>query len=127
MSLSQPKPCPGYMAPGGAATRLWWVGDLFGNNNYQTTGDTYGGNNNAFAPTGPFGLAGIEFVAVMGRSASGTYVISPVFPANSSNSNESQAPSPPSVTFHWYSANGTEVANNTNLAAEIFRVAIFGV
>jgi hypothetical protein len=118
MSVAQPKPCPGSMAPGGSCVKLYAAYDLFGNNNYQA-GDLY--------TASQFGMSGVEMVNVADRSLSGNYVPAAIFPANSSNSNETVAPCPANFTLHWYSANGTEAANNTNLGAEVIRVQIFGV
>ena len=123
MSLLQPKATPGGGGPAQAAIRLYWAGDLFGNNNYQgganNTGDLYSASQ--------FGMAGVEFVNVNDRTLSSTYVPAAIFPANSSNSNEGVAPTPQNFYLRWFAANGTEVANNTNLAAEIVKVQIWGV
>jgi hypothetical protein len=109
----------GSMAPGGSAVKIYWCGDIFGNNNYQNTGDLY--------TAAQFGMSGIEMVNVNDRTQSGTYVPSAIFPANASNTAELFAPAPANFNLHWYSANGTEVGNNTNLAAEVVRVQIFGI
>ena len=119
MALLQPK----VVADGSGAKisckRVYWEGDIFGNNNYQTTGDLY--------TASQFGMAGISFVSPNDRSLSGTYVPAAIFPANSSNSAEANAPAPANFNLHWYAANGTEVANNSNLGAEVVRVQIWGV
>jgi len=123
MSYSQPKPTPGGGGPGQQCVKLYWAGDLFGNNAYvggaNNTGDLYNASQ--------FGMSGIEFVNVNDRTYSTTYVPAAIFPANSANSNEAVGPCPANFYMRWFSANGTEVANNTNLAAEIIRVQIYGV
>lgn len=119
MSISQAKPVSDGTGPAVAAKRLYGEFDIFGNNNYQTTGDLY--------TASQFGMAGITFVSCSDRTLSGTYNLAGIFPANSSNSNEAYAPAPANFNLHWYSANGTEVANNTNLAAETCRIQIWGV
>ncbi len=116
MSLKQAIPCPNYSAA--YAGKYKWVGDIFGNNNYQNAGDLY--------TAIQFGMSGIEFVKTMGRSATG-YTQAAVFPANASSATEGQAPTPANFTLHWYSANGTEVANNSNISAEYTRIEIYGV
>ncbi len=118
MSLKQPKPTPG-LGPGAAAVKHYGVYDIFGNNNYQTTGDLY--------TASQFGIGGVEFVDVADRTHSGTYSAAALPPANSSNSSELVAPCANNFTLHYYSANGTEVANNTDLSAEILRIKIMGV
>jgi hypothetical protein len=119
MSLLQPKPVAGGSGAAVAAVRLYWEGDIFGNNNYQNTGDLY--------TASQFGMSGMTVFDPQGRTSSGNYELAFIFPANSSNSNESYAPAPANGNLHWYSANGTEVANNTNLAAEVIRVQIWGL
>lgn len=109
--------------PGVINNRLYWEGDLFGNNNYQggaaNSGDAY--------TASQFGMSGITFVNVMGRSASGNYCPAAIFSANSQSNNESYAPAPANFGLRWYSANGTEAANNANLATEVARAQIFGI
>jgi hypothetical protein len=107
------------VGPNIASKRLYWEGDLFGNSNYQNTGDLY--------TASQFGMAGITVFDPEVRSQSGNYEAALLFPANASNANEAYAPAPANGNLHWYSANGTEVANNTNLAAEIIRVQIWGL
>lgn len=119
MSLSQAKPVAGGAGPAIAKNRIYFEGDIFGNNNYQNTGDLY--------PASTFGMSGITFMHATGRSQSGNFGVSPIFPANASNSNEQFAPAYANFNLHWYSANGTEAANNSNLAAEVVRVQIWGL
>jgi hypothetical protein len=118
MSLLQPKAAPG-IGPSASAIRSYGVYDIFGNNNYQNTGDSYTAQQ--------FGLGGIEIMDPQGRTNSGTYAVAVLPPANISNNAEQFAPCYNNVTLHWYSANGTEVGNNTNLAAEVIRVQVWGV
>jgi hypothetical protein len=117
MSIAQFKPCPGG-GPSAAATKIFVTGDIFGNNNYQQTGDSY--------TASQFGLAGVERFSA-GKTNSGNYSVNFLPPANSSSANETVAPTPQNFTAHWYGANGTEVANNTNLAAEVVRIEIWGI
>jgi hypothetical protein len=99
---------------------VWWVGDVFGNNNYQ------GGNNNSgdVYTASQFGLSAIMKVEG-GRSSTGNYTASAFYPANSQNVNETQAPTSNNFQLHWYNSSG-EVANNSNLANEPCRIAVWG-
>lgn len=110
--------CPGYSAP--APSRIWWEGDLFGNNNYQQGGYNLTGQ--------PFGISRFEHFDVSGWSNNGgTYVLVPDW-SNNSSAVENQAPTPANLLVKcYYSANSVEVANNTNLAGFCWRVQIFGV
>ncbi len=119
MAISQPKAVADGAGPGIARKRLYWEGDLFGNNNYQSAGDLY--------TASQFGMSGITFFHTSGRSQSGNFSASPLFPANSSNVNEAYAPAPANFNLHWYSANGTEVGNNNNIATEVVRAQIWGL
>lgn len=119
MSVKQPIPVPDGSGAAIAAKRLYWEGDLFGNNNYQTTGDLY--------TASQFGMSGFTQIDPQARSNSANYSVAPIYPANASNSAEAYAPASNNANLHWYSANGTEVANNTNLAAEVMRVQIWGI
>lgn len=110
-------PCPGYSAAG--ASRIEWYGDLFGNANYQQHGY------NISAQT--YGMQGIEYFESTGYSNSGNYFISPIW-GNNASSAEMQANTPSTLQIRaYYQANSVEVANNTNLAAECFRVYVRGV
>lgn len=119
MSLLQPKAVADGAGPSVAAKRLYGEFNIYGNNNYQTTGDLY--------TASQFGMSGITFATFQERTNSGTYQVAAIPPANSSNSNEAYAPAPANFTLHFYAANGTEVANNSNLAAEIIRAQIWGL
>ena len=111
--------CPGYMAPGALASRLEWTGDIFGNANYQI------GGYNVSAQT--YGMGGIEFWEATGPSNSGNYLIFPIFGSNAS-ATENFANTPKTLLVKcYYQANSVEVANNTNLAAEVWRVYVQGV
>ncbi len=117
MSISQPKPCPGYPISVGPKTEI--IVDIFGNNNYQTTGDVY--------TASQFGLSGIESVHFQ-RTQSQNYSVAAVPPANSSNANEQYAPTSNNFTALWFTAaNGNAVANNSNLAVEVARCQIRGI
>jgi len=119
MSFLQPKAVAGRSGAGVPRNVLYWEGDLFGNNNYQSTGDVYS--------AAAFGMSGFSMVNIGDRSNSGNFSAAAIFPANASSSNETYAPASNNFALHVYSANGTEVANNNNLASEIFRVQIWGL
>lgn len=111
-------PCPGYMAPG-VLNRLFWTGDIFGNNNYQQ-----GGYNLTAAA---FGMSGIEYLETTGPSNSGNFVLYPIW-GNNANSGEQQANTPKTLLVKVFNfANNVEVANNTNLAGEVWRTFVQGV
>lgn len=112
---------PRYMSTSGRSGHPAWVGDIFGNNNYQVGGDTLNESD--------FGLAGIEtfMFSAGGRSPSGNYYAASFPPANSANINERNASTWASVTVKWYySGNNNEVANNTNISTESARVEVRG-
>jgi hypothetical protein len=119
MALKQPIPVADGAGASVAAKRIYFEGDIFGNNNYQSTGDLYSATQ--------FGMSGITFFDAQQRTASGNFSVAPIFPANSSNSSELVAPAAANFNLHWYSANGTEATNNNNLALEIVRVQIWGL
>jgi len=111
---------PGYMTA--TPRRLWWVGDLFGNNNYQQGGDTLRATD--------LGMTGLEWVDIIagGMSVSQNYFVQVFMPANSANVNEAQASAANNVTLKWfYSANSNQVANNANLSLEAVRLLAIGV
>ena len=70
-------PLPGYLTA--TPRRLWWVGDLFGNNNYQQGGDTLRATD--------LGMTGLEWVDIIagGMSVSQNYFVQVFMPANSAN------------------------------------------
>lgn len=111
--------CPGYMAPGALASRLEWTGDIFGNANYQI------GGYNVTAAT--YGMQGMEWWEATGPSNSGNYNIFAIF-GNNASATEQRANTPATINVKcYYSANAVEVANNTNLAAECWRVYVQGI
>jgi hypothetical protein len=119
MAISQPKPIADGAGPAIAAKRLVWEGDLFGNNNYQTTGDLY--------TASQFGMSGFTMINLQDRDSTDTYTVTAIFPANSSNSSEAFAPAPANFNLHYFSANGTEVGNNSNLATSAVRAQLWGL
>jgi hypothetical protein len=111
-------PLPGYMSPGYPG-RLVWFGDVFGNNNYQV------GGYNLTAVS--YGMSGFEWWEATGPSNTGNYFLYPIW-GNNASSSEQQAAAPKTLLVKaFYAANGVEVANNTNLAAEMWRVNVVGV
>lgn len=111
-------PCPGYMAPNFPG-RLTWAGDVWGNNNYQQ------GGYNLTAQS--FGMSGFEYLENTGYSNSGNYLMVPIWSNNATNT-ELQANTPKTLLVKcYYQANSVEVANNTNLAAEVWRTWVQGV
>ena len=114
-------PLPGYGTTA-SPTRSYWKGDYFGNNNYQVGGDSF--------KAGDLQMGGFEDVGLQmsALSSSGNYTGKIFMPANSSNNAEQQASCYSSVTIKWYyAANNNEVANNTNLNGESFRLYAVGV
>jgi hypothetical protein len=116
-------PYDGYQAAGADAIRIQWRGDHFGpgipDGNYQAGGY----NMNASA----FGMQRIEEAAVSYRTQSGNYYAAVFYPASSGN-NEIRAVPPSYVTLKWFNAaNSVEVANNTNLSAEVTYLRVVGV
>jgi len=111
-------PYDGYPAPGARAVKLEWAGDHWGSNNYQQ------GGYNENAPY--FGMGRIELAGVSALAQSGNYYAKVIYPALSGNA-EQRAPTFPYITIKWYFANNTEVANNTNLSAEVVQLAITGI
>lgn len=108
----------GYPAPGAEAIKIPWRGDYIGPANYQANGY----NMNATA----FGMARFEAVQFDFLTQSQNYYARAIRPAASSN-NQTRAIPPSYVTVKWYAANGTEVANNSNLSAEIIYLGIIGI
>ncbi len=124
-----------FVSLGNYPTSAWGAtkvakGDFFGSNNYQQGGEV-------LVP-GSFGLQSIESVEFSGAFApSNNYFARVAYPANSFNAAEqiaptfSQTPSGANNTnapvVKWFIAsNNAEVANNTNLAAELVRTTVFG-
>ena len=112
-------PFDGFPAPAAAAIKIDWRGDHFGPANYQIGGY----NLNASS----LGMSRVEIVGVSARSQTGNYFALAFYPANSGN-NETQAIPPTYVTLKWYTAaNSVEVANNTNLNAEVVQLSAIGL
>jgi len=111
-------PCPGYMSPS-PPHRLYWIGDVYGNANYQQ-----GGYNLSSAV---FGMSGFEYVENVGYSNSGNYIMVPIW-GNNANVNALRANTPANLLVKcYYQANSVEVANNTNLSAEMWRSYLQGI
>jgi hypothetical protein len=112
-------PFDGYPAPGARAVKIENLGDLIGPANYQA------GGYNINAPS--LGMSRIERAAGSSFTQSGNYIAKFFYPAISS-SNENRAPTFPYVTVKWYyAANSVEVANNTNLGAEVSQYEFTGI
>lgn len=111
-------PYAGYPAPGALDIKNHWAGDHFGPANYQAGGY----NLNAAALT--FGR--LEWAQFSHLAQSGNYYARPFFPAISGNA-ELGAPGFSYITVKWYAANNSEVANNTNLSAEVAQLFAFGM
>ncbi len=124
-------PLPNYPTPAWGATKVT-SGDFFGSNNYQQGGEVQ-------IPQ-TYGFGGIESIKFAGTaySVSNNYFARAVYPANSFSANEGLAPSfgqnassannTNAPVIKWFIAsNNVEVANNTNLAAEVVRADFFGV
>jgi hypothetical protein len=109
-------PYDGLPQPHGA--RMYSAGDIVAPSNYQQ-----GGYNLTYQA---FGMPSrIEAVNYSPRTQSGNYYALPFYPAVSGNA-ETRAVGFGYVTTKWYAANGTEVANNTNLSAEIGQFQVWG-
>ena len=115
---NQSIPYDGYPAPAARAIRNDWSGDHFGPANYQVGGY----NLNATA----LGMNRIEEARFAYRAQSSNYYAAAFYPANSGN-NETRAIPPGYVTVKWYAANATEVANNTNLSADVSHLSAVGI
>jgi hypothetical protein len=122
-------PVGGSDYPTAVGHRQRWVGDHVGPANYQQPGETVTPN--------MFGFPG--FVESLGSSFGGytqsnTYFVRARWPANNASSTtELAAPvfsSPTAnncLVLQWLiAANSAQVANNTNLAAEIVRLEAWG-
>ncbi len=132
MAIGKFIPKQGYPTSAWGQTRVT-CGDLFGTSNYQAGGD-------AFVPTPFFPGGSIEKIEMSagGYSTSNNYFGRVSYPANSFSTTEPYSPnfgqtgstanSTNAPIFKVYIAgNSAEVANNTNLAAEIFPcVTVFG-
>lgn len=118
-------PYDGYPAPGADATRNQWKGWIRGpgpsEGNYQAGGY----NLNATA----LGMSAIEDAWPAFRAGSGNFFVTVNYPVQSNNANDVlvRAIPPTYVTLKWFAANGTEVANNTNLAAEYSLLSATGI
>lgn len=122
---------PNYPTSAWGATRVA-KGDWFGSNNYQQPGET-------LVPQ-TFGFTGLESAGFSGGgfSNSNNYYARVTYPANTSSNTEAQAPTfgqtpsaanntnAPVVTI-YIASNNAQVANNTNLSAECFKLEAFGV
>lgn len=120
-------PVPGYPTRAWGSTRVSKV-DHFGPVLYPTGGEV-------MYPAS-FGMGGLENVAVDfgGFATSQNYFARAVAPSNSQTATENQAPTwngnnaTSQITLQWfYAANSNAVAANTNLAAEVLRLTVFGV
>lgn len=111
-------PYDGYPADGARAVKIEFAGDYFGPANYQANGY-------AMAPSS-IGMGRIETVNFSFRTQSENYFVAAFYPAIS-GANEQRAPGFNSVTIKWFSANGTEVANNSNLSAECAQMIAVGI
>ena len=115
-------PVPSY-PQSGWPKKEWFKADRPGPANYQQ------GGNNMYA--NECGMSGFEELSLVfgGLTASGTY-FGKFYPPSTAIQvvTEVSAPLFPYVIVKWfYSANSVEVANNTNLAAELFRFGAVGV
>lgn len=123
----QSVPCDQYPAPGTPAIKNWWVGDHFGPGN---AGGSANYNQNGYnLNASALGINGFEVVDGFGTSQSGNYIARRFYPAISGNSNvqETRGATFPYVTIEWfYAANNIQVANNTDLSAEVVRAWAFG-
>ena len=116
---------PGY-GSGAAATKIKWRGDIFGTSNYQAAGE--------LVTPAQFGMSAIEELIVPSLSYSGNYFARVLYPTNPTNVEQQAAAfqsnfnnSANNVLLAWYAANNTQVANNTNLAAEGIRISVTGI
>ena len=111
-------PYDGYPAPGARAVKIEWAGDVVGTANYQAGGY----NLNASA----LGMSRLEIAGCSAIAQSNNYYARVQYPATSAN-NEARATGFSYVKLQWFAANGTEVANNTNLSAEIVQLSAVGI
>lgn len=119
-------PLPGYTSPVGYMRKLVWSGDLSGSNNYQAGGYQIAATD--FGMTGieemGFGFGGIN----ISGAAQNTYVVKVKPPANLASNSVGQAPCFATATLQWYvSANNAEVANGTDLSAQMVRANVRGI
>ncbi len=117
-------PCDQY--PGSTLpAKIQWVGDHFGPGANANTGNyTTGGYN---LNSSAIGFTGIEFVQTGSYSESANY-FARIFYPNVSGNTETRAATFASVNVKWYyAANSNEVANNTDLSAEVVRVFANGI
>ena len=122
---------PGYSTAAWGQTKVW-RGDFFGSSNYQQGGEVQ-------TPQ-PYGFAGLEAINFDGTAfaASNNYFARVAYPANSFNNTEFQATTfgqsassannTNAPVIKWFIAsNSAEVANNTNLSAEVVRITAYGI
>ena len=116
MAANAVVPYDGYPQPVGAKREC--LGDLFGTANYQAGG--YNIN------CQPFGFTRFEHIVFSG-SQSNNYTMRAHFPANTSGANEARSTGNNNFVVVVYASNGTEAANNANLAAEVFQFHARGI
>ena len=116
MAANSVVPYDGY--PQAAGAKLESSGDFFGTANYQA-----GGYN---ITPGPFGFTRFEHIT-FSQSQSNNYYARARFPANSSVNTELRSTGAATATVLWYAANGTEAANNANLATEALQFYARGI
>jgi hypothetical protein len=118
-------PLPNYPQPFGS--RNIWIGTHQGPANYQTGGETL---NASALGWGTFDK--VNGGATFNASNNGYYTVTVLFPSSqapglSGNSIKGNPPSGSNnVTLKWSVTGGSEVANNSNLAAEFYRAEYFG-
>lgn len=115
-------PYAGYPGPGVTAIRNEWAGDHFGpgvtQGNYQANGYNMSAQS--------FGMSRIETVGASAWAQSNNFYVVVRYPASSANT-ETSAVGFNSVNIRWYAANNNEVANNTNLNAEVVQLRAYGL
>lgn len=111
-------PYDGYPAGGARAVKLEWAGDHFGSNNYQAGGYNLNATD--------LGMSRIEVAGFSAIAQSNNYYARAQYPAISGAA-EQRAPTFPYVKVVWFAANGTEVANNSNLSAEVAQLSAVGI
>ncbi len=115
-------PLPSY-PQSGFPKKEWAAGDVTGSANYQIGGYNFYAN--------ACGMSAFETIGSSfgGQSASNNYFAKFYPPTTAiASSTEGQAPVYTYCILKWfYAANSVEVANNTNLSAELFRMEAKGV
>jgi hypothetical protein len=113
------KPLDGYPAAAASSAKRQWAGDYFGPANYQQPGET--------VPVASLALMGFEYAIPAALSQSNNYYAKVIYPA-ASGVNETRAPTYANMTLQWYyAANNVQVANNSNLSAEVTRLVVVGI